>query len=221
MKFLIPFSLVAAIAGPISQAATIVEYQTAPSSDSATISPSVSDAAVSGDSLATGGGLTSATGGTYNWSGWDTANTTFAAAVTAGDFWSWGFDVTADVTIDLTAMDIRLDRSGTGPDDFEIQVSVNGGTGISILTYDYADSGSGVDFVGIDLSSVPSLVQGDSVVFTMAAFNSEGSTGTFDLETVDFGGDDPRSIRITGTVPEPSAALLGACGLLGLFRRRR
>jgi hypothetical protein len=112
-------------------------------------------------------------------------------AVAANDFWRWGFDVTSAVFIDLTTMDIRLDRSGTGPDDFEIQASVNGGPGVSVLTHNYNDSDQAVNFLDVNLSALPLLQQGDSVVFTLGAYNSEGTGGTFDLETITFPGTTP------------------------------
>lgn len=212
-----------------ANADVIVQYDTAASQSNATLTASSADAAVSADLMAAGSGISAASGSTWNWNSWDTANTSFASAVAAGDFWTWGFDVTAaNTTVDLSDFDIRLDRSGTGPDDFEIQASINGGTPISLLTFDYGDTDVGVDFIGVSLASLPTLVTGDSIVFTLAAWNSEGSAGTFDLETVDFNGSDPRSLRINGTVttnsiPEPaSVALIGlAFAGFGLIRRRK
>ncbi|MEM6552924.1 MAG: PEP-CTERM sorting domain-containing protein [Planctomycetota bacterium] len=162
---------------------------------------------------------------TFNFDGYDTDNTSFADAVADDEIWTFGFDVTGAVFIDLTTFDIRLDRSGTGPDDFEIQVSVNGDTPVSVLTFDYGDTTAGVDFLGVDLSALPTLTTGDSVVFTLGAFNSESTAGSFDLETIDFGGSDPRALRIEGTItaiPEPaSLGLLAVGGLLIAGRRRR
>lgn len=205
-----------------AQAEVIVQYATA---GSVTSLPAVAEsAAVTSDDLVAGSGLTVQTFSTFNFSGWDTASTSFAAAVAANDFHTWGFDVTAPgTTIELTTMDTRWDRSGTGPDDFEIQVSVNGAPGISLLTHDFGDSSAGVSFPGVDLSAVPTLTTGDSVVFTIAAFNSESSGGTFDLETITFpGGTD--GIVINGTVtgvPEPTTCMLALVGLAGLATTRR
>lgn len=219
------FLLVSLVASPIAHAAIVVQYDTVASTTSATIAATSADSSVSADLLAAGSGLTANAGSTYNWRGFDTANDSFTAAVGAGDFFTWGFDVSSGM-IDLTDLDMRWDRSGSGPDDLELQVSVNGGTGISLLTHDYGDSGSGVDFTGVDLTSVPTLNSGDSVVFTLAAFNSESSGGTFDLETVDFGGTDPRSLRVNGTItaiPEPGSVAFLAIGMAGIYgvRRRR
>ena len=207
-----------------ARAAVVIQYATAGSATS--LAPTVVDATVSGDDLVAGSGLNVQNFSTFNFTGWDIGSTDFAAAVTANDFWSWGFDVTAPgATIALETMDIRLDRSGSGPDDFEIRGSVNGGAESTLLTHDFADSGSAVDFLAVDISALGTVATGDSVEFVLAAFNSESDAGTFDLETVDFGGSDPRALRIEGTItaiPEPGALLVcfGITGVLALRRRR-
>lgn len=209
--------------GTTASAATVVQYGTAGSVTS--LAPEVVDPSVSGDDLSAGSGLAVNNFSTFNFDGYDTDNTSFADAVADDEIWTFGFDVTGAVFIDLTTFDIRLDRSGTGPDDFEIQVSVNGDTPVSVLTFDYGDTTAGVDFLGVDLSALPTLTTGDSVVFTLGAFNSESTAGSFDLETIDFGGSDPRALRIEGTItaiPEPaSLGLLAVGGLLIAGRRRR
>ena len=201
--------------------AIIVQYDAA-SPNTYTVAPVITDASVAGDNLVAGAGLTSTNFSTFNFTGFDVASTSFADAVAANDAWTWGFDVTAPATtIDLTTLDIRVDRSGTGPDDFEVQVSVNGGAPISLLTYDFNDSGSGVNFLGVDLSAVPTLTTGDSVVFTLGAYNSETSAGSFDLENITFPGGNDGIVVSGNVVPEPgSLALIGLGGLL-IARRRR
>ena len=201
-------------------AAVIVEYGTAGSTTS--LAATTVDAGVVADNLEAGPGLNVQNFSTFNFTGWDTGSTDFAAAVAANDFWTWGFDVNSvGMTLGLTTMDFRVDRSGSGPDDFEVQVSVNGGGGITVQTHDYSDSSSGVNFLAVDLSAVPTLNNGDSVVFTLAAFNSEGNTGSFDLELVS---SQSYGIQVNGdfvAIPEPSSAILGSLALLGLVRRKR
>lgn len=225
-RFILAGLLFAFLLSPADLRADIIlEYNTAASTTNASLSPTNVNANVSGDSMVTGGGLAANAGSTWNWRGWDTDNLSFGDAVADGDTWLWGFDVTGDVTIDLTSFDIRVDRSGSGADDFEIQVSVNGGAGVSVLTHDFNDSGSGVNFDDVDLSSIATLNNGDSVVFTLGAFNSESTSGTFDLET--FSGQT-YGLQINGdisalAVPEPtSLGLLGiVAGSAFLYRRRK
>jgi hypothetical protein len=224
IRHLIPAIALTVTAPGAFAASTILQYDTAASTTNATLAASVADPAITADALSAGPGLVPNSGSTWNWRDWDTASTSFSEAVAAGDFWTFGFEVTGNVFVSPTALDIRLDRSGSGPDDFELVASVNDGAPISVLSFDYGDASSGVDFVDVDLTALGQLGPGDSVVFTIAAFNSESSAGTFDLETVDFNGADPRSLRLLGDVapvPVPPAFALFGASLLTLLRRRR
>ncbi len=105
-----------------------------------------------------------------------------------------------------------------------IDLSVNGGAFQEVLSFDYNDDTTGVDFIGVDLSAFDAV---STAVFRLAAFNAESAAGTFDIETVDFGGSDPRSFRLEGEevshVPLPAALPLLLAGLagLGFVSRRR
>lgn len=204
-----------------AQAVTIVQYGTAGSTTS--LAPVSFDASVSPENLNAGSGIDVQAFSTFNFSGWDIDNTSYADALADDEVWTWGFSVTDPLaSIDLTTMDIRLDRSGTGPDDFEIRATVNSASETTILAYDFNDSSSGVNFLGVDLSALSGLTQGDVVEFTLAAFNAESAAGTFDLETITFPGNDGIVIQGDITViPEPSTALLIGLGLAGLGVRSR
>jgi len=204
----------------------LVSYTTAGSTDAYSISPLMTNGAITADNLAAGSDLTAASASNWNWRNWNTESTSFDEAVAAKDFWTWGFEVTGAVAIDLLDFDIRLDRTGTGPDDIEIRARVNGGASLSLLTHDYQDSASGVDFTNVSLASIPALSMGDSIVFTLAAFNSKSGSGTFDLENFS---SENYGLAIygditTSAIPEPSTAI-GMITLLGfavlLVRRRR
>ncbi|MEZ4282179.1 MAG: PEP-CTERM sorting domain-containing protein [Myxococcota bacterium] len=195
---------------------TIVQYGSA---NTTSLAPVVVDGAVSATNLDAGVGLGLNSGSTFNFNSWDTSSTSFEDALAANDVWTFGFSITdATSIVDLTTMDIRLDRSGTGPDDFEIRASVNGGTATSLLVGDFAGGSLGVNFLGVDLSSLSGLSLGDSVLFTLAAWNATSAAGTFDLETITFpGGTDGLTIRgNVSVIPEPTTALLFALGLGGL-----
>jgi hypothetical protein len=210
----------AALTGYVG-AATVVQYDAANNGVSS-MAPVVTAAEVSADNMVAGSGLSTESGSTWNFKGWDGAS--FAGSVSSNDLWRWGFDVVQNVEIDLTTMDIRLDRSGTGPDDFEIQASVNGGTPVSLLTHNYNDSTSGVNFLNVSLASLGTVELGDSVVFTLAAYNAENAgAGTFDLENITFpGGNDGIVIKGDITpVPEPAALSLLGLGTVAVLRRRR
>jgi hypothetical protein len=132
---------------------TIVQYGSA---NTTSLAPTVVDGAVSANNLNAGPGLGLNTGSTFNFNGWDTASTTFDAAAAAGDFWTFGFSITdPNALVDLTTMDIRLDRSGTGPDDFEIRASVNGGASSSLLIGDFAGGSLGVNFLASTSRACP------------------------------------------------------------------
>lgn len=219
-KILLLTSLACGLASTMN-ADIIVQYYTA---GDAFLPPDLTAPSVTADNFAPGSGLLINSYSTFNTGDWDIASTTFSDAVAANDFWSWGFDVTSPgVTITLTTMDFRLDRSSTGPDDVEIQATINGVNSVSLFTHDWVDSGDGVTFTNIDISALGSVTTGDSVEFILAAFNSESTGGTFDLETVTYpSGRD--SMVINGTiVPEPStiAAILGLFALGFVVYRRR
>lgn len=202
-------------------------------SSSSTTNPSATandtaDGLVSAN-LQQSGGLTANAGGTFNWRGWDLSNTTFTDAVSANDSWTWGFTVAATGTggnvssVDLTTLSMRVDRSPSGPDDIELRAYVNGGSETSIFTHDYSDSDSGRNFSNLDISSIGPLSVGDTIQFVFAAFNSESSSGTMDLENLPSG----NGIEVNGnvnfsSVPEPTSLLMfGATALIGLQRRRK
>jgi endonuclease I len=186
----------AAFLTPLLHGNIILEYGTAGSTTS--LAPLASDPVVTPGNLEAGTGINVQAFSTFNFTSWDPANTSYAEALADDEVWTWGFTVTtADRQVDLTTMDIRLDRSSTGPDDFEIRASVNGGTSTTLLTYDYGGATVGVDFLDVNLGAIGTVSTGDVVVFTLAAFNAQGTSGTFDLELVS---GENFGIQINGTV---------------------
>lgn len=220
MKKVAMMGLVAALGSTgVAQAEELLlQYGTAGSVTA--LAPNYEGAGVTGMDLIMGSGLTANTFSTFNALGWDVASTSYEDAVAANDFWTFGFK--ADQAVSLTHFDIRLDRSGTGPDDFEIRAAIEGGAETTVLAYDFSDTTAGISFLGIDLTGLD-LLAGETIMFTLAAFNSETENGTFDLETITYpGGND--GIAIYGDVapvPVPAAAWLFASGLAGLGAMKR
>jgi hypothetical protein len=159
--------------------------------------------------LMRGSGLNAGTGATYNSSGWTDEAT---------DYLEWGWS--SSPPINLTDLDLRYDRSGSGPTSLDIQLSVNGGAYQTIYTdTDVLDTGE--DALDIDLSSFLDVT---SASFRLFGFGASSASGTFDIEPL--GGVTPdRGIVVNGVaaVPEPSSlGLLLAAGLpLALIVRRR
>jgi hypothetical protein len=192
-----------------AQAATIVAYDGANSPTTAAASQWL--AGVTPLDLARGDGLGAGSGGTFNSSGWNDEPT---------DYLQWGWS--ASQPIDLTDLDLRYDRSASGPAIVDIQLSVNGGSYVSIFSDPSVDEG-GEDVLDIDLTAYTGVT---SATFRLFGSGASSGTGTFDLEPLS-GVTPAAAILVSGIaapVPEPGAqalAILGAVGLLALKRRRR
>jgi hypothetical protein len=130
---------------------------------------------------------------------------TFAASDWGGvgTFTSNTIDITSFSSIDINAQFDGLFNTGTESSNFFYQLDagpvVDFGVGLEDVTY----TDEVVSVTGIPTGAATSLTVG----FT---FNHNGSSDFFNVD----------SFTVTG-VPEPSAAVLGGFGLLGLLRRRR
>ena len=191
-----------------SEAATIIAYDGSNSPTTAAASevfPGVTPL-----DLSRGAGLNAGSGNTFNSTGWDDEAT---------DYLEWGWS--ASQPIDLTDLDLRYDRSGSGPTMLDIQLSVNGGSFTSIFS-DAAVSDTGEDVLDIDLTSYTGVT---SATFRLFGTGASSGTGTFDLEPLT-GIAPPAAILVSGSaipIPEPQAGLLAIVAALGLVvaRRRR
>lgn len=214
MKFAIISALALALTSGSASAVTLLSYET---EGGTSLTGQAGPAGVTADNLIAGSGITAVpNASTFNFRGWDSDSS--AAAIAADEIWTWGFS--SSVAYDLTDFSIALDRSGTGPVDFLIELAVNGSTSfISVL--DSTLSGTTkVDFPMVDLSSFNNVTDAD---FRLSAFNASSGTGTFDLETLT---GATSALQVTGevsAVPLPAPALLLLASLFGLgalrFRR--
>lgn len=217
MKSLIFGACAVALSGMSASAATVASWGTAGSTTS--LAANFEGVGVTADNLEAGAGINVQNFSTFNFTAWDPANASAADAIADDEIWTWGF--TSSTAYDLTDFSIRLDRSATGPDDFLIELAINGSSVFApVLSFDFQDGSAGVSFVDVDLSGFDNVTDAD---FRLAAFNSEGNVGTFDLELL---GNSNNGIIITGeisAVPLPAPALMLLAGLFGLgalqFRR--
>jgi len=174
---------------------------------------------VSALDLSRGSGISKNTGSTYNSRGWTTAGT-----IDSDDYLEWGWS-DATVPFNLTDLDIRYDRSGSGPKQLEIRLSTNGGAFQSVFS-DSSVGENGETHLDIDLTGFTNVT---SATFRLFAFDADSAAGTFDIENNASisNGSVAGGIAVSGaSVPEPSVlilTLLGAAIASGsrLVRRRK
>ncbi len=198
-----------------ANASTIVSYVSTNSDGS--IAPTFEAPGVEGQDLARGAGLVPNAGSTYNSRDWD--EFVVEAAFAAEDFLTFGFS--SENAYDLTSIDIRYDRSATGPTSAQL-LYFSGPNTVNSLLFDTDVSVNGEDTT-IDLSFLKNVT---SFSLALVAWGATSDRGTFDIENANaFGGN---GIRINGVlspiaaVPLPAGLplLLGGLALLGGFRRR-
>jgi hypothetical protein len=160
--------------------------------------------------LSRGAGLSAGSGATFNSSGWTDEAT---------DYLEWGWS--ASQPIDLTDLDLRYDRSASGPTMVDLQLSVNGGGFTSIFS-DPSVNELGEDVLDIDLTAFTGVT---SATFRLFGTVASSGSGTFDIEPLT-GVTPAAGIIVSGTaapIPEPGSQtllVLAALGLLMLRRRR-
>jgi endonuclease/exonuclease/phosphatase family metal-dependent hydrolase len=166
-------------------------------------SPYAADTVTSGitvatpDGLARGAGLGGATAGNaWGANAWD--QTSEAAAISTGDTFTFGFTVTAGGTVSLNQFNaFNIRRSGTGPQTYQIQYSVDGGTtytdifGTPRNPIGSSTAAGGNAQAAISLSGIPQLQNisaGTHVMFRGAMWGG-ASAGTAYLNNFQTGDD--------------------------------
>jgi hypothetical protein len=120
-----------------------------------------------------GSGIIRNGGGTYNSRNW-----TQTGVIDTSDYLEWTISVNSGYQIDLSTMDIRYDRSNTGPDMAEIQV--DDGSGFITIFSDSAVNTNGENNNGIDLTAFTNIT--GNIIFRLYAYNASHTNGTFDIE---------------------------------------
>lgn len=177
------------------------------SNSETTLSPTQATAGLVPIDLVRGEGLNDGSGNTFNSSGWNDEAT---------DYLEWGWS--SSPAFDLTKLDLRYDRSNSGPSMVDIQLAINGGGFQSIFT-DQDVSASGEDVLDVDLSSFTGVT---SATFRLFGTGASSGGGTFDIEPLS-GVSPTTGIRVQGiaAVPEPSSFYLLGVALAGLLLVRR
>jgi hypothetical protein len=117
---------------------------------------------------------------------------------------------------DLERLELRYDRSVSGPQQLEVLLAVDGGLFQTIFRDDDVSSLS-EEHLAIDLQGFDGV---QSATFRLHAFAAASASGTFDLEDYQSG----RAVAVHGAtaVPEPRSLLLSMMVLVsGVIRFRR
>lgn len=193
--------LVAMVAGTCwlgqqAQAALILSYGSSAGSSQA---PSFVDSRISATNIVRGPGVSSNSGGSFNSRDWEEGSN-LNGAIANDNYLGWTITVGAGQQLDLTTMDVRLDRSNTGPPNFAVGY-MNGSTFNSLFTNTIGASGT--EHSNQDLSAAPTFAPGDTIMMRLYAWGASSSSGTMDPETTSsFGGN---AIRISGDFSSASS----------------
>lgn len=201
------------------QAQSLFEFLPASAQSTPALAPNSVSSGITVTDLTAGSGLF-AEAGSYNWSDWNDTSASATDALAANDFWTWGFTVDSG-SIDLTSLSLALQRSADGPNDVDVQASVNGGSSFSVLTDSFAGSTTVNTFTAGQIGSVPVLNAGDSIAFSLTGFNSNSPFGTLSLQGIP---GSTAGLIVTGTpgvIPEPSSICLVTLVTAGVSLRRR
>ena len=138
----------------------------------------------------------------YNATGFN--NSTSQDTINDAAYFTLSIAPTSGNSINFTNFVYSSQASGTGPTGAFVRSSID----------NFATDLGAVTTTGGTVSLVAAAFQGVTTTteFRVYGFGASTSGGTFSVNDFTFNGD---------VVPEPSAALLGAVGMLALLRRRR
>ncbi len=158
----------------------------------------------------------------------NSANWTTGASIDVNDYYTFGVTPSAGNTISLTSLAFTDQRSGTGPNSFQVRSSVDGFAS-ALFTYSLPGTTSSQSFNLGSISSLQNVVSG--VAFRIYGFGATGTAGTYRITSLSAG----NGLVLGGTLnaitppvggsaaPEPGtlAFLLPVLPVIGLIARRR
>lgn len=193
-------------------------------SNSATVPGSDFATGVSGIDLTRGSGLGQASGNNnqFHSSGFD--GNSLAEAESNNDFVQFGFQSTQEWN--LTNLSISYDRTGSGPESIDVQVSVNGGNFQSVFSDNNVAVNGEIAAISLDNFNFTNTSTATFRIFGFQANNDTNGEFAIHNELSIPTDNVSRGIVINGNlalsqIPEPSSFLLFGPCLLMMLRRKR
>ena len=119
----------------------------------------------------------------------------------------------------MTRLSVELDRSGSGPNNFLIELAINGGAFTNVMTFVISASDDPIDFPSPYLTSFTQVTEAK---FRLSGFGSTSLAGTFGLEDSGTANDLFVTEEISAvSLPASSLPLLSGLFGLGALRCRR
>lgn len=161
------------------------------------------------------GVVTTGTAAARGWGGSDWATASAAAAVTAGDVFTFSVAASAGYKVSVSGIS-RFDyrRSSTGPTSGVLQYQIGSAAFADAATLSFSStSSSGASVAAIDLSGVAALQNvpsGTTITFRVVNYAASGAGGTWYL--YDTANTTASDLEVSGTVSVAGPAVNGSCG---------
>ena len=165
------------------------------------------DGNIAGGTLSRGSGLINNTGGTFNSAGF-TVGADLAGAIADNDYLSFTVEVTSGAQASINQIQLRYDRSNTGPNQVVILSSVTGFTIGSTPIFTDTDVNASGEANDVPVVGHDNLA--GTVEFRVYAFGATSSAGTFDFEVYPAGTGAGIAIIVNGSTMG-GGGITGAC----------
>ena len=127
--------------------------------------------------LSRGAGINhTSSGGDYNSTGWDNSSPSLSNAKANNDYLQFSIQVNSGSLLDLNEMKIRMDRSGTGPNNVQIEYSTNAFSSAGTSIFSMSGLSKNGSTRTIDLSSTPTLNASSTITFRIFAWGASSSS---------------------------------------------